>query len=454
MAHVQKFTAGSAGRIIGHCEREKSDYGDFLKYRTKSDIDTTKTHMNMSMTFRDGLTSHQRLHKRLNEVHVLKRKDVNVMCDWVITLPKELPHDLDTIKPFFNESAKFLMDRYGKENVVSCNIHMDEAQPHMHFCFVPVVFDAKKDYYKVSAKEVLTRRDLNTFHTDLEDHLHDTIGLEKGLVHSGITKEQGGNKTIGQLKAEKLDQAVDRELQELQSYENLINRNISMLHDSDDWSNVRYYVSELNDYQIPVEKWFKDRGSEIKFKRDKVTMPVKELETVFKAVFTLQAQDSLIKIQNSLKNEIRALYDCDPEMIEKRYDEVLEKERETDRLYEKQINLNEKYEESEHELTELWNKCCSLEEENTQLKDKLKEHESLRESYSNLFEKSNNQNQTIMLLKKANKRYEDMFDRFPDLADQIKELYEKRIQHEKAEQQKRAQAERQKQREKEWDFEI
>lgn len=454
MAHVQKFTSGSAGRIIGHCEREKSDYGDFLKYRTNSDIDTTKMYMNMSMSFHDGLNPHERLHKRLSEVHVLKRKDINVMCDWVVTLPKEIPHDLETIKPFFNESAKFLMNRYGKENVVSCNVHMDEAQPHMHFCFVPVVFDIKKDYYKVSAKEVLTRHDLSTFHTDLENHLYKTIGLEKGLIYSGITKEQGGNKTIGQLKAEKLDKAVDKQLQELENYETLINRSISKLKKADDWYTVKYYVDELNNYRNPVEKWFQDRGSEIKFKKDKVTMPVKELETVFKAVFTLQSQDSLKKIQNSLKNEVRALYNYDPEMIENHYDEVLKKEQEVARLYEKQINLNEKLEESEQRANALWYENDDLKQENSKLKDILKDYSYLEKSYDSLSDEFEEQKRTNTLLKKENDRYVDMFNRFPDLAEQLKELYKKQLQHEKAEQQKAMRTEKQKQREKEWDFEI
>lgn len=220
MAHVQKFTAGSADRIIGHCEREKSEYGDFLKYRTTSDIDTSKTYLNMPMNFDDNLNAHERLKKRLSEVHVLHRKDVNVMCDWVLTYPQRLSKDIKHLKNFFNASATFLMDRYGRENVVSCNIHMDEAQPHMHFCFVPVVFDSKKEYYKVSAKEVLTRHELNTFHTDLENYLYKTIGLEKELVHSGITKAQGGNKPVKKLKQEKaqLEIEIDELKQDIQSY--------------------------------------------------------------------------------------------------------------------------------------------------------------------------------------------------------------------------------------------
>ena len=47
-------------------------------------------------------------------------------------------------------------------------VHYDETTPHLHYAFVPVVFDNKKSRYKVSAKEVLTRHDLQTFHDDLD----------------------------------------------------------------------------------------------------------------------------------------------------------------------------------------------------------------------------------------------------------------------------------------------
>lgn len=200
MAHVQKFTRGSANRIIGHCEREKSDNGDYLKYKTSSDIDNTKTHQNIHMRFKDGLTAHERLAKRLEEVYVFNRKDVNVMCDWVLTYPETLPLDNKKIKYFFSSSVKFLQQRYGKQNLISANIHMDEAQPHLHYCFVPVVYDTKKQRNKVSAKEVLNRRDLETFHNDLGSYLQKEIGLNPELIHSGITKNQGGNKSISQLK--------------------------------------------------------------------------------------------------------------------------------------------------------------------------------------------------------------------------------------------------------------
>lgn len=201
MAHVQKFNRASAGKILGHCEREKSQYGDFLKYKTTSNIDPDRTKLNMSMDFKDGQTVHQRLANRLAEVHVLNRKDVNVLCDWVITYPKELSQEKSEITQFFDSAIRFLAERYGVKNMISVNIHMDEAQPHVHFCFVPVVYDAKKKREKVSAKEVLSKKDLSTFHQDLERYMYQDIQLQSGLIHSGITKRQGGNRSIPELKA-------------------------------------------------------------------------------------------------------------------------------------------------------------------------------------------------------------------------------------------------------------
>ncbi len=74
-------------------------------------------------------------------------------------------------QPFFEESKNFLDERYGQENAMAAVVHYDETTPHLHCAFVSVVFDSKKERYKVSAKQVLTRHDLQTFHDDLDQDL-------------------------------------------------------------------------------------------------------------------------------------------------------------------------------------------------------------------------------------------------------------------------------------------
>ena len=66
---------------------------------------------------------------------------------------------------------------------MSANVHNDETTPHLHFAFMPVVFDVKKQREKVSAKEVLNRKDLQTFHQDLDNFLKQEI---PEIYQSGI----------------------------------------------------------------------------------------------------------------------------------------------------------------------------------------------------------------------------------------------------------------------------
>src|SRR5699024_2409909 len=69
-------------------------------------------------------------------------------------------------------------------------VHNDETTPHMHFAFMPVTYDEKREREKVSAKEVLNRNELKSFHQDLDNHLKERIPqiYQKGVLN---------DKTIG-----------------------------------------------------------------------------------------------------------------------------------------------------------------------------------------------------------------------------------------------------------------
>lgn len=131
----------------------------------------------------------------MSQIKVLKRANVNVMCDWVVTAPEDLTEE--ELPLFFDECYKFLNARYGKENVISAPVHMDETSPHLHYNFVPVVKDKKKGIPKLSAKECITRKDLNTFHQDLTKHMTAVFRRDIGILNGATVV---GNKTIKQLK--------------------------------------------------------------------------------------------------------------------------------------------------------------------------------------------------------------------------------------------------------------
>lgn len=188
MAHLEKYTAAATGHILAHYDRTHSS--------STSNIDESRTPLNYNLAEKDQpIPALDFLYKRMSEIKVLKRANINVMCDWVITAPESLtPEELPL---FFDECYKFLNNRYGKENVISAPVHMDETSPHIHYAFVPVVTDKKKGIPKLSAKERITRKDLSTFHQDLTKHMTTVLGRDIGILNGATV---GGNKTIKQLK--------------------------------------------------------------------------------------------------------------------------------------------------------------------------------------------------------------------------------------------------------------
>lgn len=177
MAHLKKNTRGAVPGLAVHFER-KTDH------HTNKDIDVSKTYLNQEL-MADGSDMLSRFNARLNDVYCMKRDDVKALATWIVTLPEELaeaPYEQQSA--FFEATTNFLNDRYAQENAVAAVVHYDETTPHLHYAFVPVVFDDKKSRYKVSAKEVLTRHDLQTFHEDLDQHLKKVLPFyEQGILN-------------------------------------------------------------------------------------------------------------------------------------------------------------------------------------------------------------------------------------------------------------------------------
>lgn len=203
MAHLDKFSRGQVGGITRHFERHKRENGEYIRFGNQ-EIDTEKSHLNYNLA--DEQNQLNFIKKRTSEVRCLNRKDVNVMASWVITLPESIKTSEEQQK-FFREAYLFLEKKYGKENVVSAYVHLDETTPHMHFAFVPVVEDKKKGDLKVSANDLITRNHLRDFHPELENHMKKVFGREVGILNE---KTKDGNKAVEELKRNSALEALER----------------------------------------------------------------------------------------------------------------------------------------------------------------------------------------------------------------------------------------------------
>ena len=139
MANLQGYGAAAVGNMLNHYTRHEGD-PDQTKYRyANQNIDRTRTHLNY-------VVGKERADPRAFVQHQIGRADVkprdgenatNVISDWVITLPKNERLE-GREREFFQVAYDHLTERVPEGLVVGAYVHMDENQPHMHFCFVPL----------------------------------------------------------------------------------------------------------------------------------------------------------------------------------------------------------------------------------------------------------------------------------------------------------------------------
>ena len=199
IVRVQKMTSGSVKGIEIHDKREKD------VSHTNQDIDFEKSNLNYDLHSNDQ--SFQQVIKE--KIKALKlpravRKDAIVMSQVLVTSDSDFFKNLseDKQKAFFEDSYNFLAERYGKNNVISSTVHLDERTPHMHFNFVPITDDGR-----LSAKSILNRQDLISQQTDFYNSVGKNYGLERGV--------QGGKKKHLEI-AELKKQTAYKELQEIE----------------------------------------------------------------------------------------------------------------------------------------------------------------------------------------------------------------------------------------------
>lgn len=173
---MKHYTAASVRGVLAHNTRAEN--------YSNPDIDPSRSKYNYSLSGHDDDYSYYE--KRLSEVHHMKRANLNTLSSWVITLPKGIKHEDQ--KRFFQECKNFLDERYGEKNCVSADVHFDETTPHLHYTFIPVVWDQKKNREKVSCKDLFRLKELYSFHDDLEQHLTKTLGYQVG-IRTGKTEK-------------------------------------------------------------------------------------------------------------------------------------------------------------------------------------------------------------------------------------------------------------------------
>lgn len=163
------------GDIVG-IERE-NERDETYKSAKNPQIDKSRTHLNYHTL------PHEKkylafIDERIKEL-APKRKikdDAVLITSFILGSDKEFFEGIspETQKQFFSDCTEFFTERYGKENVVSAVVHLDESTPHLHFNLMPVTSG------RLCAKELFDRTALRELQTDFYEVVGKKYGLKRG----------------------------------------------------------------------------------------------------------------------------------------------------------------------------------------------------------------------------------------------------------------------------------
>lgn len=196
--HIQKGKGSGAG-IGNHISRKK----------ITTNIDPTKIKDNMYFLKETlQVPLQERIKKRITDGYKGKkeiRKDAVKYLNIVLTGSKTKMHEICQTKngefAWVKANLEFIINRYGRENIVEFALHKDETTPHLHCVVVPLTKDGR-----LSAKEIMgNKNDLKALQDDYFKKM-EGFGLERGVRGSKAKHEtlnefgERLNRTMDELK--------------------------------------------------------------------------------------------------------------------------------------------------------------------------------------------------------------------------------------------------------------
>ena len=191
--HVEK-TSRTDAAMSAHIERT-------IKPKN---ADESRTHLNRELiTFPDGVESRTQAIQHRLDTAGLTRKIGNNQVRAIRVLLTGTHEDMERITnegrldEWCDDNLKYLSDTFGRENIVSAVLHMDEQTPHIHATLVPIVKgerkrkkkeeQVKKRYRKkptgtarLCADEIMTRAKLKSYQ-DTYAQAMSSYGLRRGI---------------------------------------------------------------------------------------------------------------------------------------------------------------------------------------------------------------------------------------------------------------------------------
>ena len=138
----KKYKRENLKGIFRHNERRNKNYSN-------ENIDKEKSYLNYSLKFPQY--SYEKEFDRIREKYNLKgqiKTVSNIACEYIITSDHDYFENIgeEETKRYFETAYNFVAEYkdLGEQYILSATVHRDEATPHMHLIFLPVVHTTDK----------------------------------------------------------------------------------------------------------------------------------------------------------------------------------------------------------------------------------------------------------------------------------------------------------------------
>ncbi|MEP5613722.1 MAG: plasmid recombination protein [Cyclobacteriaceae bacterium] len=205
ICRVRKIsTKGEMGAAEVHNSRQYEELG----YTVPDNIQPDKQGVlgyNHYELWLEGKSMMDAVEKRLKKLSITPRKGAVIAHEYLIGVSKDWYEKANySASGMLSNLLKFIINRYGSENIVSTAEHFDETTPHMHVVVMPVVKKERKwknkngsgskISYGLSASDFIDGKDtLSQLQTDFFEFARrwDQNGavLRRGLLSEEQTKE-------------------------------------------------------------------------------------------------------------------------------------------------------------------------------------------------------------------------------------------------------------------------
>lgn len=198
VCHLQRGSGNDSGMSC-HIERMDAQSKTYVP----DNADSSRTHLNRELIrFPDGVKNRtEAIQYRIDHAG-LSRKVAKNQCKAIriiLTGTHEQMmklQDEGRLGKWMEANLRWLNETFGKENVVSCVLHMDEKTPHLHATIVPIVTSERqrreregerkyntKSGPRLSADDVLKRARLREYQ-DTYAVAMKPFGLKRGIIGS------------------------------------------------------------------------------------------------------------------------------------------------------------------------------------------------------------------------------------------------------------------------------